>query len=403
MYADFLTTEGGFTVRKVFATLCQSDMPTYLADGINSKVYYAPIYEHAYKKIEHAVKVLGLDYEVVRASTGNVPGSVTEFSAGLEDIVIFASPFVFLAKNADVEGAINYVTKTEVSYSTVGAPKSLYMTVGTAKMISKRAVTSTAEFITAITEGGARCAHANFADNEEYMPKNKLDYHQKCERYRREYLESLFRLGVDIEVLDGIVVSPLAKVEAGAKLNTGCQIYGSSVICKNAVIGQGAIIKDSTIGEGSVIGSSQIFDSVIEKNVVVESYCVLKDKCHLISGVKVANYCEISGSKLLNDSSVASHCHIWDSEIGARATVGSGVITINYENNRKQSKCKIGDDATIGCGATLVLPIEIGTGAFVAAGSTATDDVPNYALGIAREYQSNVNGWAKNKINGKHN
>ena len=389
-------------MRKVFVTLCQADTPTYLSNGINSVIYYAPIYEHAYKKIENAVGVLGLDYEVVRASSGIVPGSVTEFNAGLEDIVIFASPYVFLAKNADVEGAINYVTKTDVGYSTVGTPKSLYMTVGTAKMISKRSVTSTSEFVSAMTEGGAHCANANFADKEESMPKNKLDFHQKCENYRREYLESLFRLGVDIEALDGIVVSPTSKVEPGSKLNTGCHIYGNSVVCKGAIIGQGAIIKDSTIGENTTVGSSHIFDSVLEKNVCVDSFCIIKDKSHLISGVKVASHCEISNTILLNDSSVASHSHIWDTEVGARTIIGSGVITINYEVNRKQSKCKIGDDVIVGCGSSLVLPIEIGTGAFVAAGSTVTDDVPNNALAIAREYQSNVNGWAKNKINGKH-
>jgi len=137
--------------------------------------------------------------------------------------------------------------------------------------------------------------------------------------------------------------------------------------------------------------------------VLVESWCVIKEKSHLISGVSVGNYCEIVNTTILNDTSVASHCHIWDSDIGSRVTIGSGVITINYEANRKQSKCKIGDDAVIGCSANLVLPIDIGPTSFIAAGSTVTDDVPSGALAIARQYQTNRNGWAtKRKNNGKH-
>lgn len=390
-------------MRKVFVTLCQHDNPSFLPKGIETELYYAPVYEHAYKKIENAVRALGLKYQVVRVSGCNIPNTVSKISAGLEDIVIFASPFVFLASNADVEGAINYITKTDFGYSTVGAERSLFMTVGVSKMISKRAVGTPQEFITAITEGGAMCPHANFADNEPAIPKSVIDYHQKAENYRREYLEYLIRFGAVIEALDGIIVSPTVSVELGAKIHTGCHVFGKTTLSLSSQIGPNAIIKDSMIGENTTVGASHIDDCVLEKEVSVESFCVLKEKCHLISGVKVANYCEIVNTVLLNDSSVSSHSHIWDSEIGSRVIIGSNVTTINYEVNRKQSKCKIGDDAIVGCGSNLVLPIEIGAGAFVAAGSTITDDVPTGALAIAREYQTNRNGWAtRRKNHGKH-
>ena len=390
-------------MRKVFVTLCPLDIPAFLPCGIYTELYQAPIYEHAYKKIENATRALGLDYQIVRASGCNIPGTVSEITAELEDIVIFASPFVFLAKNADVEGAINYITKTELGYSTVGSSKSLYMTVGTSKMISKSAVGTPNEFITAITDGGARCQHADFADNEASAPKSIIDYHQKAEAYRREYLEYLIRFGVDIQSTDGVVVSPYAVIESDVKIDTGCHIYGKTHIARAAKIGKDAYIKSSVIGEESVIGSSRVEDCNIEKNVSVENWCVIRERCHLISGVRIGNFCEIVNTTLLNDSTVASHCHIWDSEIGSHVTIGSGVTTINYETNRKHSRCRIGDDAVIGCGANLVLPIEIGVNSFVAAGSTVTDDVPTGALAIARQYQTNRNGWAaRRKNNGKH-
>ena len=390
-------------MRKIFVTLCPLDIPVFLPNGIYTELYQAPVYEHAYKKIENAAKALGLDCEVVRASGCNIPGTLSEITAELEDVVVFASPFVFLAKNADVEGAINYITKTDLGYSTVGSPKSLYMTVGISKMIAKSTVGTPSEFIAAITGSGAMVSHADFAEGEAAAPKTIAEYHQKTEAYRREYLEYLIRFGAVIESSDGVVVSPYAVIEEGAKIDTGCHIYGDTHIAKGAKIGKDAYIKSSVIGEDAVIGSSRIEDSTIEKNVTVESWCVIKEKCHLISGVKIGNFCEIANSVLLNDSTVASHCHIWDSEIGSHVTIGSGVTTINYETNRKHSKCHVGDDAVIGCGSNLVLPIEIGAGAFVAAGSTVTDDVPNGALAIARQYQTNRNGWAaRRKNNGKH-
>ena len=390
-------------MRKVFVTLCPQDSVAFLPNGINTELYYSPLYEHAYKKIENAVKVLNLDYSVVRASGCNIPNTVSEINAGLEDIVIFASPFVFLAKNADVEGAINYITKTDLGYSTVGTQRSLYMTVGISKMISKSSVGTPYEFITAITDGGARCPHANFAENEASTPKSKLDFYQKAEAYRREYIEYLVRFGVDVESYDGVVVSPTATVSSGAKLYTGCHIFGNSNIFSGAKLGPNAIVKSSIIGENTVVGASRIEDSHLEKDVFVEDYCIIKDRCHLISGVKIAGHCEIVNTTLLNDCSVSSHSHLWDSEVGSRVIVGSGVTTINYQVNRKQSKCVIGDDAIIGCGSNLVLPIEIGMGAFVAAGSTITDDVPTGSLAIAREYQTNRGNWAiRRKNHGKH-
>ena len=390
-------------MRKAFVTLCPTDNPPFLPDGINTILYDAPIYEHAFKKIETAVKVLGIECEVVRASGCNIPGTVSEITAGLEDIVIFASPYIFLAKNADVEGAINYITKTDLGYSTVGTERSLYMTVGISKMISKTAVGTPTEFLTAITDGGAMCPHANFADNEAALPKSRLDYHRKTEAYRVEYLEQLIRLGVKIESTDGIIISPYANIASGAKIDTGCHILGASTIGIKSVIGPNAIIKESTIGEECTIGSSRIENSTIEKNVQIEDHCVIKERSHIISDCKIASFSEIVSTLILNNCVVSSHTHIWDTSIGARCVIGSGVTTINYEANRKASRCTIGDDVIIGCGSNLVLPIEIGTGAFVAAGSTITDDVPVGALGIARQYQTNRNGWAmKRKNHGKH-
>ncbi|MBO5313113.1 MAG: hypothetical protein J6B29_04015 [Clostridia bacterium] len=390
-------------MRRIFVILCPTDNLTFLPEGMYTELFRSPLYEHAYKKIENAVRALNIECEIVRSSSCGIPNTASEINAGLEDIVIFASPYVFLARNADVEGAINYITKTDLGYSTVGTDRSLYMTVGLSKMISRSTVGTPYEFISAITDSGARCPHANFADSEPSLPKSRLDFYQKVERYRREFLEYLIRFGVNIEALDGIVISPTVQVERGATIYTGCRISGESIICAGSVTGPNATVHGSKIGESSVVGACRVENSVIEKDVTVEDYCIIKGGSHLISGTKVASHCEIVNSLILADCRVSSHCHIWDSEIGSRTVIGSGVVTINYETNRKQSKCVIGEGAIIGCNSNLVLPIEIGNGALIAAGSTVTDNVPAGALAIARPHQTNRNGWAKRMRNhGKH-
>ena len=78
-------------------------------------------------------------------------------------------------------------------------------------------------------------------------------------------------------------------------------------------------------------------------------------------------------------------------------TFGCGTVTTNYDGFKK-FRCTIGDDAFIGCNTNLVAPVKVGDGAYTAAGSTITKDVPAQALGIARERQTNLEGWAAPKM-----
>ena len=87
---------------------------------------------------------------------------------------------------------------------------------------------------------------------------------------------------------------------------------------------------------------------------------------------------------------------ITDAEIGARVMIGSCVCTVNYDG-KKVSECKIADDAFIGTGVNLIAPLAIGAGSYIAAGSTITDDVSSGALAIARQYQTNHEGWARRR------
>ena len=89
---------------------------------------------------------------------------------------------------------------------------------------------------------------------------------------------------------------------------------------------------------------------------------------------------------------IAHLTYVGDSDVGKRVNFGCGTVTVNYDGKNKH-RCKIGDDAFIGCNTNLVAPVTVGNGAYTAAGSTITDAVPEKSLAIARARQINKEGW----------
>ena len=88
--------------------------------------------------------------------------------------------------------------------------------------------------------------------------------------------------------------------------------------------------------------------------------------------------------------------YIGDADVGRRVNVGCGTVFVNYDGKRKY-RTSVGDDVFIGCNTNLVSPVTVGDGAFIAAGSTVTDEVPADALAIARARQVNKDGWAEKR------
>jgi bifunctional UDP-N-acetylglucosamine pyrophosphorylase/glucosamine-1-phosphate N-acetyltransferase len=114
------------------------------------------------------------------------------------------------------------------------------------------------------------------------------------------------------------------------------------------------------------------------------------------AGSHVGNFVELKKT-VLGEGSKASHlAYLGDSTIGAGVNIGAGTITCNYDGQQKHPTV-IEDGAFIGSDSQLIAPVRVGAGAYVAAGSSITDDVPPGALGIARGRQRNVEGWAEKK------
>ena len=107
-------------MRKLFITVCELDDVPYLPEGASTRLFGAPLYEHAYRKIKDAANKLDIEVEFVRAATFPVRGAKNEFDPDFEDIVAVISPLAFLAHARCIEDGINFVIKNDPAFATVG-------------------------------------------------------------------------------------------------------------------------------------------------------------------------------------------------------------------------------------------------------------------------------------------
>jgi len=168
----------------------------------------------------------------------------------------------------------------------------------------------------------------------------------------------------------------------------------------------------TTIGARCTINASvRIVDSTVEDDTVINNFCVITES-HIASGVqvgpfahirpqsrverdaRVGNFVELKKTTLGQGSKASHLTYLGDATIGANVNIGAGTITCNYDGVHKNPTI-IEDNAFIGSDSQLIAPVRVGKGAYVAAGSSITDDVPEGALGIARGKQVNKPGWVE--------
>ena len=199
--------------------------------------------------------------------------------------------------------------------------------------------------------------------------KAKLD---AAEAQREEVLLRHIANGVDIrsrnvEIGSEVVIAP------GAVILAGTILRGKTTIGAGCVIGPNTLIEDSTVDEGTTVNASQVYSS------------------HLGPHNNIGPFTHV------RINTVSHLTYIGDSDVGKYCNFGCGTVTCNYDGKDK-FRTQIGDYCFIGCNTNLVAPVTIGDGAYTAAGSTITKDVPPQALGIARERQTNLDGWAEPKM-----
>lgn len=213
---------------------------------------------------------------------------------------------------------------------------------------------------------------------------------------RRNINDSHMTNGVDIPCTDGVMIGKDVKIGASTRILPNTIIIGNTVIGDNCVIGPNTWIDNSNIGNEVVLDNCKITDSAIEDGVDCGPFVKVRANSVLKKGVHIGNFVEVKNSVVGEGTKSAHLTYIGDSDVGSNVNFGCGTVTCNYDGKVK-SRCEIGDGAFIGCNTNLIAPVKVGEMAYIAAGSTITDNIPDEALSIARAKQVNKEGWVAKK------
>ena len=185
-----------------------------------------------------------------------------------------------------------------------------------------------------------------------------------------------------------------AEIGRDTILQPGTMIEGHTVIGEKCTIGPNSQIVDSVIGDRTTVHSSVVLASKIGTDTTIGPFAHIRPESNLGNRVRIGNFVEVKKSTL-GEGSKASHLsYIGDAEVGSGVNFGCGTIVVNYDGKNKHVTT-VEDDAFIGCNSNLIAPVNIGKGAYIAAGSTISKNVPESSLAIARARQENKEGYVQ--------
>ena len=199
--------------------------------------------------------------------------------------------------------------------------------------------------------------------------------------------------GVDIPISDGIMIGPDVTIGCDTTVLPGTILCGKTEIGEGCTVGPNSRIIDCVIGDDCNIDSSRLEQSEVGSGVRIGPFAQLRPNSKIADKVKIGNFVEIKNSTVGEKTSFAHLTYIGDSDFGARINVGCGVVTVNYDGKGKY-RTTVGDDAFIGCNSNLIAPVTVENGAYVAAATTVTENVPADAMTIGRVRQSFYPGYA---------
>ncbi|MFA6527376.1 MAG: bifunctional UDP-N-acetylglucosamine diphosphorylase/glucosamine-1-phosphate N-acetyltransferase GlmU [Candidatus Babeliales bacterium] len=212
---------------------------------------------------------------------------------------------------------------------------------------------------------------------------------------RSELIRHWMSEGVQFELAQNTHIDIDVTIGAGSFIGTSILLLGNTTIGKNCFVGAFSILENTTLGDNSVIHSHTVVqDSTIGSDCNVGPFARLRNNVTTGNNVTIGNFVEIKKSTINEESSIKHLSYIGDTTMGKEVNVGAGTITCNYDGTKKHQTV-ICDNAFVGSNNTIIAPVTIGQGAFTAAGSTITHDVPANSLAIARSQQVNKAAYAE--------
>lgn len=233
--------------------------------------------------------------------------------------------------------------------------------------------------------------------DEVYGINDRVQLAEAAAILRARTNDELMRLGVTISDPDTTWIAPGAQLAPDVVVERNTSIDDDCVIEANAVIGPDTTLISTRVGPGAHVLKSHVLSSALGSGAQIGPYTYLRPGSVVGPDAKVGAYVEIKKSTIGRGSKVPHLSYVGDAEIGEGTNIGAATVFANYDGVKKHPTV-VGDHVRIGSDTMLVAPVTVGDGAYTAAGSVVTEDVPPGSIAIGRARQVNVDGWvARNR------
>ena len=234
-------------------------------------------------------------------------------------------------------------------------------------------------------------------DSSEIMGVNDRTQLNEAERIiLKRMIKKHMQNGVTFHLPETIMIDKDVIIGKDTIINPGTILKGKTVVGENCEIGPYSNIEDAEIGDNVKFINSVINQSEIGDNTNVGPFAYIRPGSKIGQNIKIGDFVEIKNSKIDDNTKVPHLSYIGDADIGKGVNIGCGAVVVNYDGKIKH-RTVVGDNSFVGCNVNLVSPVVIRNNAYIAAGSTITEEVPEYALGIARSRQMIIQEWVKKK------
>lgn len=213
---------------------------------------------------------------------------------------------------------------------------------------------------------------------------------------RRSINEGHMRAGVTLIDPEHTYIGSDVIIGEDTLIHAGCTLSGNTVIGRDCLLLPGCRIEDSRVGDGVKLESSVLLQAQVGGRTTVGPFAYLRPGTVVGEGCRVGDFVELKNANIGDKTKISHLTYVGDADLGKDINLGCGVVFSNYDGKRKY-RTSVGDHAFIGGNVNLVSPVNVGESAYIAAGSTITEDVPAGALAVARERQTIKEGWVERR------
>lgn len=244
---------------------------------------------------------------------------------------------------------------------------------------------------------GLKVGAVKVNDNNEILGINdRVQLSMANEILRKRILTNHMRNGVTIIDPNNTYIDGGVNIGMDTIIYPGSIIEGNTEIGEDCIIGPSSRIVGSKVSNSVEVKNSVVLESTVDEGTSIGPFAYIRPGSTIGKKVKIGDFVEVKKSVIGDKTKISHLTYVGDAEVGSNVNLGCGVVVVNYDGKKKY-KTKIGDNCFVGCNVNLISPVEVKSNAYVAAGSTITDEVPENSLAIARARQVVKEEWVTKK------